>query len=223
MIKYVLKNDLYYGLNKYKKYTIIFCLTLMILLFVKSFGIKNYNNLYYEIVGFEFNLVDFVSSLLFIFNIGFSFYITLTLFLNDLKNDMDNLFLRVDVVKWLFTKILSIFIVQSIIKIILFILLYLEIIVLKGVVDNLLVVFIVNIIFTMLLNLLFLLLFVITKKYKLLSILFLIFFVVIFRNEINYSLIANNISIMLVIIFIILIVMNLFIKKNYNCIFENTN
>lgn len=224
MKNYILKNDIQFSIKKYLTYTVIYLLILAILFYVMSYRKPPNNNVLYDTIGLTYDFQSiFLASLMFIFNIAFTFYISTVLFLNDIKSGMDNIFLRFSATKWLLNKMLSIFIVQTIIKFILFIILFLECTLLGGTINNIFYVFFTSLSFTMFLNILFLLIYCVTRKYNRLLFILILPALFILNLKIDYQMITNFLPIFLIVILTSLVVFLFFIKKNYFYVFENIN
>lgn len=122
-MKSILINDFMSLFFKNKKY-IIGYYGIIVVAIIMAYILKYDMNkeLYYCILGLKFETSnDAFQTLLFLLNITVIVYVILYLFCNDLKNGLENIFLRLEVAKWIIYKIISIFLCLLFTRIVLYI------------------------------------------------------------------------------------------------------
>ena len=193
-MKYIFLNDLKFFISKKNK--LLFFYLFMILLFslYLSFS-KNDINQLYMILGVNYTLesLESIPFIFFSFNIFYSLFLSLNLFLQDSKKGCDYIFLRISYTKWITFKLISIFIFLVIVKTTIYLLTI--IIMDKGILFsmNITPIFASDLLISFILSLLLIWLWVLNKKNKILMILIafflfiLVFYLNIYRNILSLS------------------------------------
>lgn len=122
-MKSIVINDFMSLFLKNKKYIIGYYIIIIITIIMSQ--ILKYDmdkELCHCLLGLRFEIHDDVLQiLLFLFHMTVIVYIVLYLFCNDLKNGLENIFLRLKVAKWIIYKIISIFLCLLFTRIVLYI------------------------------------------------------------------------------------------------------
>ena len=113
-MKFILKNDVSFIVKNNKKIILIY-LILSICLFV-SFSIFSYLStidVFIKISGLNVILEnrDMIALMIYLFVNSFYSYIIILLFVKDVRNNLENIFLRISTKNWLFLKIMSVLLI----------------------------------------------------------------------------------------------------------------
>lgn len=223
-MKYILVNDL--KLIKQKKKMVLAYLIILLgyLLYNSLIGNKLNIDLVYGMFGLDCNFMSpFLDILMYIYSIVLFIYFALLIFDNDIKTNITNIFLRMNLKKWLLIKIISIINITLVIKLLSYapiIFIYLINNVFTFEMINCLV---INLIWIVSIEMLVLYVYILLKKVPYL--LFIIIVVMLLNYKyLFFSFIAHsNYIFMALLINIILITMILLSSKRSICIFENIN
>ncbi len=220
-MKYILLNDLSFFRKKFLKKFILYCIAL-----IGSFNVLKLTNgymnfdIFYNTIGINYsNDLGSIEKLLCIFNILFYFYLSLELFTKELKNGVENIFLRINTKKFIINKLISISIITILINIIIYILFLYLFIINKILISNILIVFLKNIIYVLTLQFSIIIVYMFSKNNK--CILFLLMlFIFMFNNRILINIINTKIIYLILVLIFILWFIVMYFKKNYFNLFE---
>ena len=158
-MKYILINDCLSFMKKFCKYLLLFFTILICTVFIQNLvGIKLNEDVFADMVGLKLDANgSFYSIIMFLLNFAINLLVAFQIFDNDIKNGMANVFLRISKKKWVIYKFISIFSISLILRIVVYILLFLLFKILNGDLSLIIIrYFIINILFIMLINYLFL-------------------------------------------------------------------
>lgn len=124
-MKFVIKNDTFYMLYRRKIFILIyyFCLIIVALLLKTTIG----NKLIISqcLLGIKYFIdANVILKIFMIYNFTIYIYIAYDLFLKDIRMNYGNIFSRITKIKWILGKLVSIFIITFLIKIITYLLIY---------------------------------------------------------------------------------------------------
>ena len=176
------------------------------------------NSLYYSylnVLGLDIlKTSNYIEMSMYYYNILFTIFLTIYIFIKNFKYSINNLFLRMDLKKWIIYLILKILFILIIPKIISHFIISLF-------VNVNIIIFITNlykdIIFTVSISLLSILVFIFHKRIH--SIFLLLLIMVVFKINV----LSANIYILLIIIFIEIVLLLWFFSNKKNYLFENIN
>ena len=116
-MKYIFSNDLKFFISKKNKLLLFYLFMILLFSLYLSFS-KNDINQLYMILGVNYTLesLESIPFIFFSFNIFYSLFLSLNLFLQDCKKGCDYIFLRISYTKWITFKLISIFIFLVIVK-----------------------------------------------------------------------------------------------------------
>lgn len=116
---YIIKSDLLNILSYKKRYIAVYFLVIIFyFLYSKSFALTQGNDLLNRMLGLHFSTEsDLISISLYFYTLSSFLYFAIYLFSKDLKNGIDNLFLRIQPNNWLVIKLISITLITLVIKI----------------------------------------------------------------------------------------------------------
>ena len=166
-MKYLLCNDILSFFKKYKKYIFIFFTIILLVPMVQLFcGIPISKSLFLDIEGLNFDINSgIISLLMFFLNLGFHLLVAFQIFDNDIKNGQENIFLRMSAKKWIICKIISLIMINTIIRLIAYIVVYAEFKFLNfNFEGDIAYYFFINIMFVMFFNLMFVNFYAVVKK-----------------------------------------------------------
>lgn len=167
-MNYIVKNDILY-LLKYKKKIMLMYFLMIVIYIVVGLISKSSNDaqLFYDSLGLNCSLTkNVLVMMMYLFNVGIFLYISFILFTKDIKNGIDNIFLRLDKKKWLLVKIMSILLVTIIIKISVYLILTLLLLINGIHINNIVNLFIIDILYISIIQNIALALYIINSKYK---------------------------------------------------------
>lgn len=124
-MQYIIFNDfINFFKNKKKLLITYFLIIIIIFLFKLVHNVEITNNIIYEILGLKciFYEQDWIQIIVYTFIMVFYVYLSMSVFIKDLKNNLSNIFLRINPTKWLLYKTLSIMFIDGIIMIITYLL-----------------------------------------------------------------------------------------------------
>ena len=193
-MKYIFSNDLKFFISKKNKLLLFYLFMILLFSLYLSFS-KNDINQLYMILGVNYTLesLESIPFIFFSFNIFYSLFLSLNLFLQDSKKGCDYIFLRISYTKWITFKLISIFIFLVIVKTTIYLLTI--IIMDKSILFsmNITPIFASDLLISFILSLLLIWLWVLNKKNKILMILIafflfiLVFYLNIYRNILSLS------------------------------------
>ncbi len=193
-MKYIFLNDLKFFISKKNKLLLFYLFMILLFSLYLSFS-KNDINQLYMILGVNYTLesLESIPFIFFSFNIFYSLFLSLNLFLQDSKKECDYIFLRISYTKWITFKLISIFILLVIVKTTIYLLTI--IIMDKSILFsmNITPIFASDLLISFILSLLLIWLWVLNKKNKILMILIafflfiLVFYLNIYRNILSLS------------------------------------
>ena len=193
-MKYIFLNDLKFFISKKNKLLLFYLFMILLFSLYLSFS-KNDINQLYMILGVNYTLesLESIPFIFFSFNIFYSLFLSLNLFLQNSKKGCDYIFLRISYTKWITFKLISIFIFLVIVKTTIYLLTI--IIMDKGILFsmNITPIFASDLLISFILSLLLIWLWVLNKKNKILMILIafflfiLVFYLNIYRNILSLS------------------------------------
>lgn len=222
-MKYVIVNDICSFFYKYKLYVLIFLITILASVVVqKLVGVPLDQDLFLSSLGFRTSLdYGLMAFLLFVFNCGVRIFVVAQIFNNDVKNGLENIFLRMNLNKWINIKCFSIFLLNTILTFLLYISLMIIFAINNIMLNTTLKYVFINIIFFSFVEYLFLLIYLIAKKFKWIIPIFIVVFLLCAR----FILVDVTVMIEKIIIFIlttlfILVLIKIITRKNFIQIFE---
>lgn len=124
-MKYIILNDLWYLIKeKYRLILAYIVVFIMYFFLVRGAYVGEYYNiLLNNVFGLKFNLLEDAKNIMnlsfILLNYSFYIYLSFIIFVKDLDN-LDNLFPRISLLKWLNTKLISQVIISSIINLFIF-------------------------------------------------------------------------------------------------------
>lgn len=193
-MKYIFLNDLKFFISKKNKLLLLYLFMILLFSLYLSFS-KNDINQLYMILGVNYTLesLESIPFIFFSFNIFYSLFLSLNLFLQNSKKGCDYIFLRISYTKWITFKLISIFIFLVIVKTTIYLLTI--IIMDKSILFsmNITPIFASDLLISFILSLLLIWLWVLNKKNKILMILIafflfiLVFYLNIYRNILSLS------------------------------------
>ena len=157
--------------------------------------------------------------IMYILNIGFYILPVLLVINTDIKFNADNLFLRIDLKKWLYGKILSIIIILFVQKIITFIVIAAICLFYNYTPFGFIDVFINNYLLILFIQLLFFMVYIISSYSKRIIIFFILVLLLLIKYLFINSYTVNKVLIMFLIITVCILI--LFLKNKINNLFEN--
>lgn len=187
-MKYILYNDFLSFFKKYKKYVCIYYTIILLVPIVQLFcGIPISLSLFLDIVGLNSDISSgIISILMFFLNLVFHLLIAFQIFDNDIKKGQENIFLRMSGEKWIIYKIVSLIIINTIVRLTTYIIIYTEFKIFNSIFFiNIVYYFFINLMFVMFLNLIFINIYAFVKKnlkYKYLMLFFLLLILVQMQN-----------------------------------------
>lgn len=217
--RYVILNDLEYLFRKRCKEIILLIIIPIIVLIVVNISISSDS---YELLTMTLGLnlrkenLNIISAVMFTFNIVIYLYLVICLYIKDLQNGLDNIFLRITSVRWYFSKEILSLIITAFLKVLQY-LLILVILLISGknsiTFEKVSVVFLSDFLFTIALQQIITLICMNIKsmgkiKYLIIPIIIL-GILVIPKNIVWY----NNYQVILIIVNIILLLFSIFIYK----------
>ena len=208
---------LFSDLKSYFKNNIIYLHCIFLFFIFILYGYMK-NSLYYSylnVLGLDIlKTSNYIEMSMYYYNILFTIFLTIYIFIKNLKYSINNLFLRMDLKKWIIYLILKILFILIIPKIISHFIISLF-------VNVNIIIFITNlykdIIFTVSISLLSILVFIFHKRIH--SIFLLLLIMVLFKINV----LSANIYILLIIIFIEIVLLLWFFSNKKNYLFENIN
>lgn len=122
MISLILKRDCSYLLEHFKFYVIYSILLVSFVLLGKNLYYVDSSSFFLDCIGFSAKLYgNPLVLILFLFHFSIACYLAISLFVKDLTNGVDCLFLRVSPTKWLFSKEIVRLILLFLLKVIVYI------------------------------------------------------------------------------------------------------
>lgn len=219
-MKYVLKNDIrnLFSKNLFIIETFIFIIICFPII-SKMAGYNFDKEILYMCNGISNNFsTNIIAGLLFVMNIAFYLYITIYLFTFDIKNGIDNLFARIKPNKWIKYKLISITIILTIIKTLLFLITVLNN---TDLLDNVYTIFFNQFLAIILLNYIVIYTYIwIVNSNKILTI-FNILLIIVYFIIYNYLVFKINIVVIVILITIYFILIERLFKKKYMGVFQN--
>lgn len=222
-MKYVLVNDIYSFFYKYKLYILVFLLTIISsVIILKVGGMPLDQDLILSALGFRTSLdYGLIPFLLFILNCGARIFVVAQIFNNDVENGLDNIFLRMNLNKWINIKCFSIFLLNIISTFLIYISLMIFFAIHNVIINDNLKYVLINIIFFSFIEYLFLVIYLISKKSKWLIPTFIVIFLLCSRFIlVDITVMIENIIIFILITLFILILIKIIIKRSVIQIFE---
>ena len=222
-MKYVIVNDIYSFFNKYKLYVLMFLLTILSSVVVqKLIGVPVDQDLFLSSLGFRTNLdYGLIPFLLFILNCGIHIFVVAQIFNNDVKNGLENIFLRMNLNKWINVKCFSIFLLNTILTLLLYISLMIIFAINNVILNTTLKYVFINIIFFSFIEYLFLLIYLIAKRFKWTIPVFVVGFLLCTRFIlVDITVMMENVIIFILITLFILVLIKIITRKNFIQIFE---
>lgn len=222
-MKYVLVNDIYSFFYKYKLYILVFLLTIISSVIILNVGgMPLDQDLILSALGFRTSLdYGLLPFLLFVLNCGARIFVVAQIFNNDVKNGLDNIFLRMNLNKWINIKCFSIFLLNIISTFLIFIALIIFFAINNVIISDNLKYVLINIIFFSFVEYLFLLIYLISKKLKWLIPVFIVIFLLCSRFIlVDVVVMIDNIIIFILTTVVILILIKIIVKKDFIQIFE---
>jgi len=127
-MKYIILNDISFIINNRKRIVFSYLLIATIY-FWYNVLIDSSKDIYllYKTLSLDYNYNngDWLETLMYVYSITIYIYIALSLLTKDLKSSASNIFLRIDIRKWILFKIFSIHIISTLILICMYILIIL--------------------------------------------------------------------------------------------------
>lgn len=125
-LKYIIINDINYIFNHFFNHIIIYMIITIFSYFIFKFtGSIMDNQIIYYIVGLDFSMeIEPIAIILFGLHVSISIYIIFHLITKDINNGIDNIFLRILPKDWISCKLVSSSIIYFMIKLIIYILLF---------------------------------------------------------------------------------------------------
>lgn len=120
-MKYLIINDFHF-IKKNRIGLLLFCLVaLFIGIFFKlSTGYLKSDYTFYSALGLKFEIHDIISLLIFLIQPVLLVILTVDIISKDISNNMANIFLRIDVTKWIISKFVTIILFNFILKIVVY-------------------------------------------------------------------------------------------------------
>lgn len=211
-MKYLLTNDIYYIKSKYKYIMLFYIINLIILLF-------NMNNLNDRFVLSYLGLyVDytyiFIYTIYYFYSMFVPIFFAVIMYNKDFNNKADTIFTRINVKKWCCIRIILIYVLVVVIKLLSYIISSFFI---KGIFEY----YLYDILMNLVLVNVILILFSFFNNYQYSFIIFMV--IIMFKLKYDIFLLDVNISYVL-IIFILLCILNIFcIRKSINMQFERSD
>lgn len=223
-MKYILMNDLKL-LKQKKKMIIVYLIIILSYLLYNSWINKGLNiELIYRTFGLKCTSESLMLDILmYIYNIVSFIYFTLLVFNNDIKTNITNIFLRMNMKKWLITKIVSIINITVILKLLSYILVTLIYIVEGTFNFEIIKCFLINTIWILFIELFVLYGYILFKKIPYILPVFIVLILINYKYLLFNFIAYNNYIFIALLINIILVTIILFNNKKYICIFENIN
>lgn len=215
-MKYIIENDLSY-IKKFFLKKIFLYLVLLIGTFkiIKLVGGDSNFNVFLKIIGVSYKYDDsFLEKAIYILDVLAIFYMTVALFVKDLKNGKENIFLRIKLRKWILYKLLSISLIILIVQILIYIVFSFSFIFKY----NILQIFFKNLLYNFILEFLIILFFISIKSKKVLLVimnLILCYFVLFI------TILDQNILLPIVLIMVLIILLVESFMRLYLVLFEN--
>lgn len=222
-MKYVIVNDIYSFFQKYKLYVLMFLLTILSSVVIqKLIGVPLDQDLFLSSLGFRTSLdYGLIPFLLFILNCGIHIFVVAQIFNNDVKNGLENIFLRMNLNKWINVKCFSIFLLNTILTILLYMSLMIIFAIDHVILSTTLIYVLINIIFFSFIEYLFLFIYLITKRFKWTIPVFVVGFLLCARFIlVDIAAMIENVIIFILITAFILILIKIITRKNFIQIFE---
>lgn len=220
-MKSIIINDFMDLLFKSRKYIISYFI--IVIMMIISLYLFNYNindEMFSCLVGLRFeNFDDPFQVLMFLFNLTFIIFIILYLFIKDIRFGQGNIFLRINVAKWIIYKSISIFICILLIRVTLYVL----VILLLNYRISIFFLLRIDLLYFFLIQNLVILIYIISRKNKFISSLFLLMLIyIVFSFKISISVILQYDIIMFLMSVILLIANYKFADYIGACLLERT-
>lgn len=117
-MKYLFINDIEFTLHKRKKIIFIFYLLITVSLWLRSFDFENFTTYLGTSLGMTLNLekYELIDLLMYLLNISVFIFLMVDIYVKDICYNLDNLFLRIKPLKWIFKKNISFMIFMFFLK-----------------------------------------------------------------------------------------------------------
>lgn len=135
-MKYIIYNDIRYIVKKERKIVLLYLFIIVMLTFLFSYS--NYSiddNIIIKIFGLDCNFKEFdwIEILSYIFSMSIFILLSFKTYIRDMKNNLENIFLRISKKRWIIYKLISIFISTFLILILGYLIVYLILIVINNI------------------------------------------------------------------------------------------
>lgn len=224
-IKYVFITDILYLLKKRKGIIMLFLISPIVIACINS----NLNIPFIDIVNTSMgtNIVlkqmGVLEICMYLLNIGIITFLITDLFVRDIKYNLDNIFLRTDLLKWIISKVIMFLIFNFILKIIQYSVVIIILLINKHVFDiNIISLIMTDYVYTSLIGFIFLLIYILYKtlnKFKIISLLIGISCIILIPKNIWH--LNNYIVYMFIGLLLIILIIIKIIKDQHKKIFEN--
>lgn len=167
-MEYVYIHDFLFYFKEQKKFFITYLSFIVaFILFQMIIGIEVDDNLFNNVLGLRCTTQSNILEIsLYIINMGFAILSSLIIFNNDIKNGIDNLFLRIKILKWIIAKLISIIFITILTKAIIYTIVFIIFALNKVIIKWIIIIFLKNILYTTLIQFTFLIFYIICKKNK---------------------------------------------------------